>query len=965
MDCEPDSLNESDVMDDNRTLNLMKFNDQPLLVPRRSNSQRLKYSNFNFDQVLSHPCDSDNDLFQEDDGCDILGSKIRSSNKSHMDSRIDCSKSVSSSSNLSGIAAVFEMRGPVERGCIGIAFIDIRCPTLLLSQIIDSSYGYAKTVNKLICLEPNEVVLACSQAEATSGSAPTGLLAILQEYIPSVKTWSRRKFDLDIGRNTVNFLCAKDYRSIISELSDACFCACGGLLDYLQETMQICLTHNDRDRPWLKIVYQSADCSMFMNSSTFNDLNIVGTHGLYSLLKFTYTAAGTRLLRCSLSQPLSNYTVIEQRLDAVQELLDSNNRQILSQLKTCLQSFPDLEKALFSLATNSRIVNVGIPSRSKQSRGSAALNATKFEKIAERLIGDVIMVKHSLDLIRPLSDSLSLCKTHLLSCCSRMLSDDKRFNNLSKTLASVIHSDAKFQEGLMKSRTQKCYAIKPGINQLLDVARKAYSEVVDDIIEYIAALNEKHGETMEIAINFSQNRGFHGKLRWLPVTRVEDRTLPNGFMYLDASNNKCVSSKWQTFTTPILMRLNERSNDSIMDVFRLSHCVLVEVIESVIVNDELACLHRLLECVALVDLIQSLSHNAKLRRYTRPILRPLESGDYILKAKNARHPMLDTLASKIAITANDIYFNTTESPMLIITGPNMTGKTTILKMIGLITVMAQIGSYVPADEATLSITNQLFTRMCHDQLVPQLNVNISSMGNGMLNSTSSHIHEMQEMAFILHCLNPSIVARSERTVCNSGNNLVLVDELCRGIEQKQALALSFCIYEHLLVFGRTMTIATSHLPAMVTNLCCLYPQVSVSQMDELFRIFPGQCDKLDYGIRLAEKSKLFPDSVISNALKSLEEHKNEELTLIKVTKDVERVRMVVKFWREWESFKQELKSCERRDNEVIEAKCLEFSTKIENFVRRYSALLSSLKASKESGSTQSGDTVRCSDEECQ
>jgi DNA mismatch repair protein MSH4 len=200
-----------------------------------------------------------------------------------------------------------------------------------------------------------------------------------------------------------------------------------------------------------------------------------------------------------------------------------------------------------------------------------------------------------------------------------------------------------------------------------------------------------------------------------------------------------------------------------------------------------ACLYKLIESISTIDMLQSFAHIAILYDYTRP-----EYGD-TLAVKNASHPILLKISKESPIT-NNIYLSK-ETSFILLTGANMSGKSTYLRQIAMLQIMSQIGSFIPATYASIRLTTQIFTRIGTDD-----NIEFNS---------SSFEQEMIEMNYILNNF--------------TDNSLILIDELCRSTSKDEGLAISMAICEHIIKSNAFILFAT-HLHEL-TCLDTMYSKV--------------------------------------------------------------------------------------------------------------------------------------------
>ncbi|KAJ0332418.1 hypothetical protein COL5a_002132 [Colletotrichum fioriniae] len=255
---------------------------------------------------------------------------------------------------------------------------------------------------------------------------------------------------------------------------------------------------------------------------------------------------------------------------------------------------------------------------------------------------------------------------------------------------------------------------QPGINGLLDVARQAYKENTDDVHKHVEELNREYG--IEAILRFDNGRKYSLRMR---AVDFEDRAVPAVLV------NQTMKGRYIECLTMHLKKLNQRITDSVAEVVMLSDKVIQDLIDSI--RTQLQPLYRVCDSIALLDMIASFAHTSSTYDWRRPEI------SETLALKAARHPIMDKTL-KGGFVPND-YYAAEEHRFQIVTGCNMSGKSTYIKSVSLLQIMAQIGCFVPVEYASFPIVHNIFARVTTDD-------NIES-------NMSSFSLEMREMAFIL------------------------------------------------------------------------------------------------------------------------------------------------------------------------------------------------------------------------
>ncbi|KAK4819849.1 hypothetical protein QYF61_012994 [Mycteria americana] len=371
---------------------------------------------------------------------------------------VTSSSAVSAHTVASVIVAVVEGRG-LARGEVGMASIDLKNPEVILSQFADNT-TYAKVITKLKILTPLEIIMSNTACDAGN---TTKLFSLITEHFKNVTftTVQRKYFNETKGLEYIEQLCASEFSTIFMEVQSKYYClaAAAALLKYVEFIQNSVYAPKS-----LKVRFQGSEKTAMIDSSSAQNLELVinnrdsrNGHTLFGVLNYTKTPGGSRRLRSNILEPLVDAETINMRLDCVQELLQ--DEELFFGLQAVISKFLDTEQLLSVL--------VQIPKQDTV-------------KTAESKITNLIYLKHTLELVEPLKAALRSCNTPLLKAYYNSL-DDTRFGIILEKITTVINDDTRYTKGCLSMRTQKCYAVKPNINEFLDIARRTYTEIVDDI----------------------------------------------------------------------------------------------------------------------------------------------------------------------------------------------------------------------------------------------------------------------------------------------------------------------------------------------------------------------------------------------------------------------------------------------------------------------------------------------------
>ncbi|XP_063261070.1 mutS protein homolog 4-like isoform X5 [Prinia subflava] len=541
-------------------------------------------------------------------------------------------------------------------------------------------------------------------------------------------------------------------------------------------------------------------------STIFMEVQSKNGHTLLGVLNYTKTPGGSRRLRSNILEPLVDAETINTRLDCVQELLQ--DEELFFGLQAVISKFLDTEQLLSVL--------VQIPKQDTV-------------KTAESKITNLIYLKHTLELVEPLKAALRSCNTQLLKAYYNSL-EDTRFGIILEKITTVINDDTRYTKGCLSMRTQKCYAVKPNISEFLDIARRTYTEIVDDIAGMITQLAEKYSLPMKTS--FSSARGFFIQMN------ADCSTLPNG--QLPSEFTKITKMKnTYSFTSADLIKMNERCQESLREIYHMTYLIVCKLLNEI--YEHIHCLYKLSDIVSMLDMLLSFAHACTLSDYVRP-----EFTD-TLAIKQGWHPILEKIAMEKPVSNNT--YLTEGNNFVIITGPNMSGKSTYLKQIALCQIMAQIGSYVPAEYCSFRIAEQIFTRI--------------GMDDDIETNASTFMKEMKEITYIIQNANDK--------------SLIIIDELGRGTSAEEGIGICYAACEYLLNLKAFTLFATHFLE--LCHIDALYPNVenyhfevqhvrsSAGNKEKIaytYTLSKGYTEEKNYGLKAAEVSSL-PSSIILDA----------------------------------------------------------------------------------------------------
>ncbi|KAF2098960.1 hypothetical protein NA57DRAFT_39496 [Rhizodiscina lignyota] len=624
------------------------------------------------------------------------------------------------------ICAVTESRGVAPT--VGLAFVNLDTAESALCQISDSQ-TYVRTCHKISLYAPSVILITGSAANPDSK-----LLSIIKENLADLDAdlefLDRRYFAESTGLEYIEQLAFRDDVEAIkvaiggNYFAVCCFAAVLKYIDHqLGSTFQ---------RHTLRIKYEPSEGSMMIDVATIRSLELIqnlqnpkSRDCLFGLLNETSTHMGARLLRSNILQPSTDQPTLATRYDAVEEL--ASKEEMFYATRQALKNLPDVDRILTTL--------IIVPNEHDVTH-------------AEQDINRIIMLKEFVERIRPVYEALSGSESEVLKQI-RSLCLPEIVNPVEDLIKSVINEDVKYAKAPVELRNQRVYAVTAGVNGLLDVARVTFKEAMDDAYEHMKELNATH--ELDLELKFENVRQFYLRL---PASDLEHRALP------PVITNIIRKKTWIECSTLDLMKLNQKIHDAHHEVLLQSANAILTLIESL--RTHMSSLFRICEAIAMLDMLSSFAHLVTSYEYIRPQITDT------LGIKAGRHPIKERVQTTKFIP-NDVY-SSQSTRFQIITGCNMSGKSTYIRMIALLAIMAQVGSFVPASYASFPILHQLFAR--------------TSLDDSIEANVSTFAAEMRETAFILR----NIDRRS----------MAIVDELGRGTSTRDGLAIAIAIAEALV-----------------------------------------------------------------------------------------------------------------------------------------------------------------------
>ncbi|KAJ5447262.1 DNA mismatch repair protein MutS core [Penicillium cf. griseofulvum] len=693
------------------------------------------------------------------------------------------------------ICAVSESRG--VSSTVGLAFVNLATAEAVLCQICDSQ-TYVKTIIKIGVFEPSEILFMNTAEESK-------LRYIIQENLPDpIFTFlDRRWWSEKTGHDYVERLAfLEDVDSLRVTLSGNYFAACcfAAVLKYVEVELQRSFTTHS-----LRIRFEPSQGSMTIDLATIVSLELIqnlqnakSKESLFGLLNETLTPMGARLLRASILQPSRERVKLTARYNAVEDL--TTKEDMFVSVRQALKGFIDADKVLTAI--------ISVPTK-------------RTIQYVEQSVNNVIMLKTYVSAIKQIFQALGAAQSDLLLTI-RELCAPEGHRSIEVLIDTTLNEHVTYQSKPLDLRNQRIYCVKAGVNSLLDVARQTYKEANTDATELI----EKLSETCDMVLDLKYDTA---RQYYICIPATEPGPLPDVFINVYRKRNRI---ECQTLD---LVKLNQKITDAHREVINMSDQTIQDLLRDVCT--EVSGLFRVSEAIAMLDMLGAFAQLATNYEYIRPELTDT------LAIKAGRHPIREQIHNSKFIP-NDAYA-TPQTRFQIITGCNMSGKSTYIRSLALVTVMAQIGCFVPAQYASFPISHQLFARVATSD---DLDANVSTFAA-----------EMREMAYILRNIQP--------------RSMVIIDELGRGTSTTDGLAIAVALAEALISSKALVWFVThfhdlAQILAERSGVINLHLAADIapdaSKMTMQYRIAEGPVPDRRYGLVLAKLADL-PPAVLNKA----------------------------------------------------------------------------------------------------
>ncbi len=656
--------------------------------------------------------------------------------------------------------------------------------------------------DELVKTAPSEIICNQKVYEIVANSP-----VIVHGVLPKFNLFREYAFNYDEAENTL--------KSHFEVLSLACFSieenksaisACGALMTYLTETQKHALLNIN------KITLEESGQYMLIDSTASRNLELIKTlrdgkkyGSLLWLLDHCSTSMGSRNLVNWINNPLLDIEKINYRLDGVEELF--KDPLMRNAVRDITSSIRDIERISGKISNN---------------------NITPK---------DCLNLASSLSVLPKLKETLKFAFSEILVDVNKRITD---FKDLSQLLIKAIDPN-------VTATTKEGGYIANGFDKELDRLRLV-STNSEGLIKEIEEREREATGIKNLRINYNKVFGYY-----IEVTNSFKDKVPYSYV------RKQTLVGAERYITEELKELEDEILGAKEKAIRLENDIFSKI--KSLLQSNIKNLQNTSRAIACLDCLTSLAYVAKKNNYVRPTISNYGSE---LKIEGGRHPVVENVSSESFI-ANDATLNSSTDRMMIITGPNMAGKSTYMRQIALITIMAHIGSFVPCKKATIPLTDRIFTRV--------------GASDNLIFDQSTFMVEMSEVASILNKA--------------TSNSLLILDEVGRGTSTYDGLSIAWAVVEYITNKIKAKTLFATHYHELselegkidgVRNYKITVKEIS-GKIIFLRKIAVGSANK-SFGIEVASLAGV-PKAVTLNAKKILKRLEDKDLNLDSKTNTVD------------------------------------------------------------------------------
>ena len=693
------------------------------------------------------------------------------------------------------LASIFYNKGKTKEDAIlSLAYSDISTGELAVTELLGDVRGYNSLMDEISGLSPKEILINESFKDSF------GIEDIVEASgitINQIHVQSDREFNPETAEKIMSGSLGRG-SVIASGLKErvGALSSLAALLSYLLETQKQEL------KQITKCYYYEVGSTMSLDKATLRNLEITETlydkkrqGSLLGILDKTNTAMGARLLKRWLREPLNDPNEINRRLHGVEQLV--SDPMLLNNINEQLSYIYDFERL------STRIASGNANGR------------------------DMLAIKRSVNALPDLKDFLS----YFSGILEEIKDGIKDLKDVADLIERAIHPDSPLT-------VKEGGVILPGYSHELD----SLKESIKDAKTWIAGLEGRERERTGIKnlkVGFNKVFGYY-----IDVTRSQSALVPEDYIRKQTLVNN------ERYITPELKEMESLVLNAETKINKLEYQLFSEIREKL--ESRIEDFQQTSHVIAILDCLSSFAQCAIRYGYIKPTV----DDSYVLEIDGGRHPVVEQTESKGLFVSNDTYLDNDQHTLAIITGPNMSGKSTYMRQTALIVLMAQAGSFVPAERARIGVTDRIFTRI--------------GASDNLAQGQSTFYVEMSELSYILNSA--------------KDRSLIILDEIGRGTSTYDGLSIAWAAASYLCNDNRKIrTLFATHyhelteLADTVSGIFNLNVDVAENNGEIVFlhKIVPGAASK-SYGIHVAKIAGV-PKVLLENAekkLDSLEEGNN-------------------------------------------------------------------------------------------
>ncbi|MBR3786309.1 MAG: DNA mismatch repair protein MutS [Firmicutes bacterium] len=668
----------------------------------------------------------------------------------------------------------------VDKQGMSISYCDISTGELYTTEEADSLNLYETILNELVKIDAKEIIV---NEEFMERFGDDDIKVVTGGYIfPLNNAYYTKKSTEDAIKAQFGSV---SMTSLGLAGREHCVLSLGALLAYLLETQKQSLKQITRCNFYEMGKHMSLDKATLRNleiTETLYEKRVQGS--LLGVLDKTGTAMGSRKLKQWLREPLNNAAEINWRLDAVEEL--TQQPLLENNLREALKEIYDFERLTGRIASG---------------------NANGK---------DLIALKASVGALPDIKENLAYTEADMLQTLRSQIHDLEEIYDLID-IAITEEPPFTIKEGGL---------IKAGYCEELDNLKFSIKDGKQWIANLENAERERTG-IKNLKVGFNKVFGYY-----IDVTKANTHLVPEDYIRKQTLVNN------ERYITPELKEMENLVLNAESKINQMEYELFTEI--RLKIQSYIRELQETSQAIAVLDVLCSFSNVSNKLGYVKPVI----DDSYELIIEKGRHPVIEQMTADGLFVANDTYLNNTDTSMLVITGPNMAGKSTYMRQTALIVLMAQAGCFVPCEAARIGVVDRIFTRI--------------GASDNLAQGQSTFFVEMSELAYILNC--------------SKDRSLIILDEIGRGTSTYDGLSIAWAAVDYLCNANthiRTLFATHYHELTVLEDEITGVRNLNVDVAEEngnivfLHKIIPGSASR-SYGVHVAKLAGV-PHALLENA----------------------------------------------------------------------------------------------------